>query len=65
MDAKADRLAKDVSPDTTSLDAPVRLDVWADIACPWCYLGHARLDVVLEDARPPGRRSSCGTARSS
>jgi len=54
MDAQADRLAKDVSPDTTSLDAPVRLDVWADIACPWCYLGHARLDVVLEKRAAAG-----------
>ena len=54
MDAQADRLAKDVSPDTTSLDAPVRLDVWADIACPWCYLGHARLDAVLESQAAAG-----------
>ena len=54
MDAEADWLAKDVSPDATSLDTPVRLDVWADIACPWCYLGHARLDAVLESQAATG-----------
>ena len=32
---------------TTERKTPVRLDVWADIACPWCYLGHVRLESVL------------------
>jgi predicted DsbA family dithiol-disulfide isomerase len=34
--------------------APVRLDLWADIACPWCYLGSRRLDAVLSDAEARG-----------
>src|SRR4051812_37561220 len=29
------------------------LDVWADVSCPWCYLGHRRLARALE-AEPPG-----------
>ena len=33
---------------------PVRLDVWADIACPWCYLGSARLDLVLAEREAAG-----------
>jgi predicted DsbA family dithiol-disulfide isomerase len=33
---------------------PVRLDVWADIACPWCYLGSARLDKVLSERKADG-----------
>jgi predicted DsbA family dithiol-disulfide isomerase len=32
----------------------VRLDVWADIACPWCYLGHARLDSLLQERAAAG-----------
>jgi predicted DsbA family dithiol-disulfide isomerase len=24
------------------------LDVWSDVICPWCWLGHARLHVALE-----------------
>jgi predicted DsbA family dithiol-disulfide isomerase len=26
---------------------PIRVDLWADIACPWCYLGVRRLDAAL------------------
>lgn len=26
---------------------PIRIDLWADIACPWCYLGVRRLDAAL------------------
>jgi predicted DsbA family dithiol-disulfide isomerase len=25
----------------------VRIDIWSDIACPWCYLGLTRLDAAL------------------
>jgi predicted DsbA family dithiol-disulfide isomerase len=25
----------------------MRVDVWADIVCPWCYLGSARFDAAL------------------
>jgi len=34
--------------------APVRLDLWADIACPWCYLGSARLSEVVDAATARG-----------
>jgi len=30
---------------------PLIIDVHADIACPWCYIGHQRLEQALE-ARP-------------
>lgn len=30
----------------------IRLDVWADVACPWCYIGHRRLRAALEGAGP-------------
>lgn len=26
----------------------MRIDVWSDIVCPWCYLGKRRLEVALE-----------------
>lgn len=25
----------------------IRLDVWADITCPWCHIGHARLRTAV------------------
>ncbi len=37
-----------------TLATPVRLDLWADIACPWCFLGSARLDAVLAEAETRG-----------
>ncbi len=26
----------------------LRVDVWSDIACPWCYVGKRRLEAALE-----------------
>jgi len=26
----------------------MRIDVWSDVVCPWCYLGKARLEQALE-----------------
>lgn len=26
----------------------VRIDVWSDIVCPWCYLGHAHLEAAVK-----------------
>jgi predicted DsbA family dithiol-disulfide isomerase len=27
--------------------ATLRIDVWSDIACPWCYVGKRRLEAAL------------------
>ena len=29
--------------------AEMRIDVWSDIACPWCYVGKRRLEHALRD----------------
>lgn len=26
----------------------MRIDIWSDVICPWCYLGSRRLDVALD-----------------
>jgi predicted DsbA family dithiol-disulfide isomerase len=26
----------------------VRIDIWSDVICPWCYLGSRRLDAALD-----------------
>ena len=26
----------------------MRIDVWSDIVCPWCYIGKRRLDAAIE-----------------
>lgn len=33
--------------------SPVTVDVWADVSCPWCYIGHHRLRTAIAD-EPPG-----------
>jgi len=30
------------------LGAVMRIDVWSDVVCPWCYLGKRRLEVALD-----------------
>jgi predicted DsbA family dithiol-disulfide isomerase len=32
-----------------SANAPLELEVWADIACPWCWIGHERLARALAE----------------
>jgi len=27
--------------------AKLRIDIWSDIACPWCYVGKRRLEQAL------------------
>ena len=27
---------------------PITIDVWSDVACPWCYIGKRRLEAALE-----------------
>ena len=30
------------------VDHTVRIDIWSDVICPWCYLGSRRLDAALD-----------------
>ena len=36
----------------------IKLDIFSDPICPWCYIGKARLDAALEIAPPPFSRIS-------
>jgi predicted DsbA family dithiol-disulfide isomerase len=33
--------------DHPAVAASVRIDIWSDIVCPWCYLGARRLDAAV------------------
>ncbi len=39
---------------TAPTTTPVRLDVWADVVCPWCFLGTVQLQAVLDQAAADG-----------
>jgi predicted DsbA family dithiol-disulfide isomerase len=40
-------------PEVVMATSPLPVDVWADIACPWCYIGHHRLRLAIAE-EPPG-----------
>ena len=39
----------------SSHEAPIVIEVWADLGCPWCYVGKHRLQRAI-DARPDADR---------
>ena len=42
--ATAARTAETAAPTT-----PLRLDIWSDFVCPWCYIGKRRLETALAE----------------
>jgi len=42
MRPAAPELARDMS-------TPIKIDIWSDIACPWCYIGKRRLESAVAD----------------
>lgn len=42
---------------TQGMTAPITVDIWSDIACPWCYIGKRRFENAVEafelDAEAP------------
>src|SRR5262252_2058951 len=36
------------TPDAPGSEPLLQIDLFADVVCPWCYLGHERLERVLE-----------------
>ncbi|MBB6018607.1 DsbA family oxidoreductase [Deinococcus radiopugnans] len=37
---------------TPSAPDKLRVDIWSDIACPWCYVGKRRFEAALQDFGP-------------
>ncbi|HEX6240937.1 MAG TPA: DsbA family oxidoreductase, partial [Polyangiales bacterium] len=35
------------------MSEPLRIDIWSDIACPWCYVGKRRLEAALKQFPAP------------
>lgn len=31
------------------VELTVRIDIWSDVVCPWCYIGKRRLERALAD----------------
>jgi predicted DsbA family dithiol-disulfide isomerase len=39
----------------TDATTPLQIDLFADVVCPWCFLGHQRLERVLASLERPTR----------
>ena len=38
-----------MEPTTTPTPTRLTVDVWADVLCPWCYLGEQRLSQAIDE----------------
>lgn len=34
--------------------SPVRVEIWSDVVCPWCYIGKRRFDTAVQKLRDKG-----------
>lgn len=34
--------------------SPVRVEIWSDVVCPWCYIGKRRFDTAVRQLRDKG-----------
>jgi predicted DsbA family dithiol-disulfide isomerase len=37
----------------TASSEPIKVDIWSDIACPWCFIGKRRFEAAVEAAGLP------------
>jgi predicted DsbA family dithiol-disulfide isomerase len=35
---------------STDVSHPIKVDIWSDIQCPWCYIGKRKFEAALADA---------------
>jgi len=35
-------------PEESSRPAPIKVDIWSDVACPWCFIGKRRFEAAAE-----------------
>ncbi|WP_109472812.1 DsbA family oxidoreductase [Ornithinimicrobium cavernae] len=38
------------------MTTPLKVDIWSDIACPWCYIGKRRFERAVEQFAADGRQ---------
>lgn len=50
-------ISQTTDPDSASAaptePTPIKVDVWSDIACPWCYIGKRKFETALADTGIP------------
>jgi predicted DsbA family dithiol-disulfide isomerase len=41
------------SPESTVSPVPIKVDIWSDIACPWCYIGKRKFEAAVATSGVP------------
>jgi predicted DsbA family dithiol-disulfide isomerase len=38
---------------TAELSEPIKVDIWSDVACPWCFIGKRKFEGAVETSGIP------------
>ena len=36
------------------MNEPIKVDIWSDVACPWCYIGKRKLEAAIQEFAAKG-----------
>jgi predicted DsbA family dithiol-disulfide isomerase len=39
------------------MNEPIKVDVWSDVACPWCYIGKRKLEAAIKEFTAEGTQT--------
>ena len=40
------------------MNEPIKVDIWSDVACPWCYIGKRKLEAAIQEFSAEGTQTS-------
>jgi predicted DsbA family dithiol-disulfide isomerase len=39
------------------MNEPIKVDIWSDVACPWCYIGKRKLELAIQEFTAEGTQT--------
>jgi predicted DsbA family dithiol-disulfide isomerase len=39
------------------MNEPIKIDIWSDVACPWCYIGKRKLENAIQEFSAQGTQT--------
>jgi predicted DsbA family dithiol-disulfide isomerase len=39
------------------MNEPIKVDIWSDVACPWCYIGKRKLEMAIQEFTAEGTQT--------
>ena len=40
------------------MNEPIKVDIWSDVSCPWCYIGKRKLEAAIQEFSAEGTQTS-------